>query len=159
MPNSGVGRLHPLDRAAPKGPALRATRIRAAPTSTAVRTRPAAGRCRRQARRDLPVWTTVDQTGKVKIDMAPIRREMFRQILPEGRIENLTPEERQRVAAEINQRMLGIEQGIKLSAAELARQAQQAEKAAEKAAAAQKTGAKTSEDGRRACRSQAATPP
>ena len=83
-------------------------------------------------------WTTVDQSGKVKIDMAPIRREMFRQILPEGRAENLTPEERQRVAAEINQRMLGIEQGIKLSAAELARQAQAAEKAAEKAAMAQK---------------------
>ena len=73
-------------------------------------------------------WTTIDQNGKVKIDMAPIRREMFRQILPEGRAENLTPEERQRVAAEINQRMLGIEQGIKLSAAELARQAQAAER-------------------------------
>ena len=84
-------------------------------------------------------WTTVDATGKVKIDMGPIRREMFRQILPEGRAENLTPEERQRVAAEINQRMLGIEQGIKLSAAELARQAQAAEKAAEKAVSAQKT--------------------
>ena len=83
-------------------------------------------------------WTTVDQNGKVKIDMAPIRREMFRQILPEGRAENLTPEERQRVAAEINQRMLGIEQGIKLSAAELARQAQAAEKAAAKVASAQK---------------------
>ena len=83
-------------------------------------------------------WTTVDENGKVKIDMAPIRREMFRQILPEGRAENLTPEERQRVAAEVNQRMLGIEQGIKLSAAELARRAQAAEKAAEKIASAQK---------------------
>lgn len=89
------------------------------------------------------LWTTVDASGKVKIDMAPIRREMFRQILPEGRMENLTAEERQRVAAEVNQRMLGIQQGIKLSAAELARQAQQAEKAAEKAATAQKVAVKT----------------
>jgi serine phosphatase RsbU (regulator of sigma subunit) len=85
------------------------------------------------------VWSTVDPSGKVKIDMAPIRREMFRQILPEGRFENLTADERQRVAAEINQRMLGIEQGIKLSAAELQRQAQAAEKAADKASTAQKT--------------------
>lgn len=84
-----------------------------------------------------PVMTTVDPSGKVKIDMAPIRREMFRQILPEGsRVENLTADERQRVAAEINQRMLGIEQGIKLSAAQLALQAQEAEKAAGKTAAA-----------------------
>jgi serine phosphatase RsbU (regulator of sigma subunit) len=75
-------------------------------------------------------WTTVDATGKVKIDMAPIRREMFRQILPEGRAENLTAEERQRVAAEVNQRMLGIEQGIKLGAAELQRRAEEAEKKA-----------------------------
>jgi serine phosphatase RsbU (regulator of sigma subunit) len=87
-------------------------------------------------------WTTVDQSGKVKIDMGPIRREMFRQILPEGRAENLTPEERQRVAAEINQRMLGIEQGIKLSAAELTRQAQAAERAG-KAASVQKPKAAT----------------
>ena len=81
-------------------------------------------------------WTTVDATGKVKIDMAPIRREMFRQILPEGRAENLTAEERQRVAAEVNQRMLGIEQGIKIGAAELQRRAEEAEK---KAATAQKS--------------------
>src|SRR6185503_3830669 len=85
------------------------------------------------------VWTTVDAAGKLKIDMAPIRREMFRQILPDGRFENLTNEERQRVAAEVNQRMLGIEQGIRLSAAELQRQAQQPEKAAEKAAISVKT--------------------
>ena len=86
----------------------------------------------------LAVWTTVDPSGKLKIDMAPLRREMFRQILPDGRFENLTAEERQRVASEVNQRMLGIEQGIRLSAAELQRQAQQAEKAAEKTAVAQK---------------------
>lgn len=77
-----------------------------------------------------PVWTRVDSTGKLTIDMAPIRREMFRQILPEGRVENLTPEQRQRVAAEINQRMLGIEQGIKIGAAEIQRRAEAAQKVA-----------------------------
>lgn len=80
------------------------------------------------------VFTTVDTSGKLTIDMAPIRREMFRQILPEGRLESLTPEQRQRVAAEINQRMLGIEQGIKISAAQVQRRAEEAEKAAARAA-------------------------
>ena len=84
------------------------------------------------------VTTSVDASGKLKIDMGPIRREMFRQILPSGRVENLSPEERQRVAAEINQRMLGIEQGIKIGAAEIQRRAQEAEKAAARTATASK---------------------
>ena len=64
------------------------------------------------------------------IDLAPIRREMFRQIVPEGRPEELTPEERQRIAAEVNQRMLGIAQGIKLGAKELQKRADEAALAA-----------------------------
>ena len=64
--------------------------------------------------------TMVDANGKLMIDMGPIRREMFRQICRRPRSENLTPEERQRIAAEMNQRMLGIQQGIKIGAAELA---------------------------------------
>ena len=82
------------------------------------------------------VQSAVDAEGKLKIDMAPIRREMFRQIVPDGRIENLTPEQRQRIAAEMNQRMMGIAEGIKIGAAEIAKRAQEAEKLAATRAAA-----------------------
>ncbi len=75
--------------------------------------------------------TRVDPTGKLMIDMASVRREILQQAVPEGkRVEDLTQEERQRIAAEINQRMLGIEQGIKLGAAELEKRAVEAQKAA-----------------------------
>ena len=58
------------------------------------------------------------------IDMGPIRREMLRQVLPNGkRFEDLKPEERQRIAAEVNQRLLGIQQGIQIGAAELQKRA------------------------------------
>lgn len=57
-----------------------------------------------------------------------MRREMYRQILGDQGMQNLTPEQRQRVAEEVNQRMLGIVQGIKLSAVELAKQAEEAAK-------------------------------
>ena len=63
-----------------------------------------AARCRRR-----PRWTRGRRSSM--IDLAPIRREMFRQIVPEGRPEELTPEERQRIAEEVNQRMLGIVAG------------------------------------------------
>jgi serine phosphatase RsbU (regulator of sigma subunit) len=88
--------------------------------------------------------SAVDAEGKLKIDMAPIRREMFRQIVPDGRIENLTPEQRQRIAAEMNQRMMGIAEGIKIGAAEIAKRAQEAEKlAATRAATTSRTAVQT----------------
>jgi len=68
------------------------------------------------------------------IDLAPIRREILRQIVPEGHFENLTPEERQRVTREVNQRLLGIQQGLQLGAAGLQKKAAEAE-AAQSAAA------------------------
>ena len=71
------------------------------------------------------------QLGRLLIDLAPIRREMFREIVPEGTFETMTPEERQKVAREVNQRLLGVVQGIKLGASEL-------QKLAEGAAAQQK---------------------
>ena len=73
---------------------------------------------------------TPETADRLRIDMAPIRREMFRQFVPEGKVESLTPEERQRIAAEINQRMIGIVQGIRVGAAELEKRAQAAERAA-----------------------------
>ncbi|HVQ41987.1 MAG TPA: PP2C family protein-serine/threonine phosphatase [Vicinamibacterales bacterium] len=72
-----------------------------------------------------------DANGKLMIDLAPIRREMLRAVVPNGRIEDLKPEDRQRIAAEINQRMVGIQQGIKITAAELEKRAQEAQREAD----------------------------
>ena len=80
---------------------------------------------------DLGFVKMFDANGKLMIDLAPIRREMLRQVVPDGRVENLKPEERQRIAAEINQRMVGIAQGIKIGAAELEKRAQEAQKEAD----------------------------
>jgi predicted Fe-S protein YdhL (DUF1289 family) len=52
------------------------------------------------------------------IDVGPMRREIVRQFVPEGQWEKLSDQERQRVMAEVNQRMLGIAQGIQLGTAE-----------------------------------------
>ena len=67
--------------------------------------------------------TTPPIGDRIKVDLAPIRRELYRQIVPGGHPEALTADERQRVTREVNQRMLGIVEGIKISAAELQKQA------------------------------------
>jgi sigma-B regulation protein RsbU (phosphoserine phosphatase) len=61
--------------------------------------------------------------GRMLVDLIPVRRELYREIMGEARPETLTPEQRQKVADEINQRMLGIAQGIRLGAAELQKKA------------------------------------
>jgi|GEM_PF-1294611 len=66
---------------------------------------------------------SVPDPTHMKVDLAPIRRELFRQMAPDGSFEQMTPEERQRVGREVNQRLLGIVQGIQLSAAELQKRA------------------------------------
>ena len=72
-----------------------------------------------------------DASGNLMIDMGPLRRELFQQVLPSGkRFEDLKPEERQRIAAEVNQRLLGIQQGIQIGAAELQKRALEAEQTA-----------------------------
>src|SRR5207302_240960 len=68
---------------------------------------------------------------RVTIDLEPIRRNLYRQIVPIERADNLTFDDRRRVALEVNQRMLGIVEGIKLSAAELRRRADEARRRAE----------------------------
>jgi serine phosphatase RsbU (regulator of sigma subunit) len=78
--------------------------------------------------------------SRLMIDLAPIRREIFKQIVPEGHLENLTPEERQRVNQEVSQRLLGIVQGLQLGAAGLQKKAADAER---EAAAAQAKSAET----------------
>ena len=90
------------------------------------------------------ITPTADASGNLTIDIAPLRRSLFRQVLPEGkRYEDLTPEDRQRLAAEVNQRMLGIQQGIQIGAAELQKRATELEKeAAAKALSTEKPAAK-----------------
>jgi serine phosphatase RsbU (regulator of sigma subunit) len=78
--------------------------------------------------------------GKLTIDLGPIQREIFRQILPEGRTENLSRDEWQRVMREVNQRMLGIQKGIQLGAEAIK---QQADAVAREQAAKAKAAART----------------
>jgi serine phosphatase RsbU (regulator of sigma subunit) len=64
-----------------------------------------------------------DDPTHMKLDLAPIRRELFRELTSDKDFQQLTPEERQRIGREVNQRLLGIVQGIQLSAAELQKKA------------------------------------
>jgi serine phosphatase RsbU (regulator of sigma subunit) len=73
-------------------------------------------------------------TDRILIDLAPVRREIARAILPDGKqFENLTSEQRERIGRELNARMLGIVQGIRLGAAEVQKQAEAAKKEADAA--------------------------
>jgi len=72
---------------------------------------------------------------RMMIDVGPMRREIVRQFVPEGQWEKLSEQERQRVMAEVNQRMLGIAQGIQLGTAEAQKRVAEAQKIAEAAAA------------------------
>src|SRR3954467_795583 len=67
----------------------------------------------------------------IKVDLAPIRRDLFREMAPNGRFDQMTPEERQRIGREVNQRLLGIVQGFQLSGAELQKKADAAKQQAE----------------------------
>lgn len=89
----------------------------------------------------MTITPVVDPSGNLMIDLGPLRRDLFRQVLPpDTRYEDLKPEERQRVAAEVNQRLLGIQQGLQIGAAELQKRALEARReAAAKAAAAKPT--------------------
>jgi len=84
--------------------------------------------------------STAGEPETIRIDVGPIAQEVFRQIVPEGTNPNdLTPEQRQRVGAEINQRMLGITEGFRLAAEELKRKADEARRKAEEGRKTQAT--------------------
>jgi serine phosphatase RsbU (regulator of sigma subunit) len=74
------------------------------------------------------------QGDRLQIDLEPIRRELFRQMVPDGG-QNLTPDERRQIGAQVSARMLGIEEGIRIGAAELQKRAEEARRQAEIAAA------------------------
>jgi serine phosphatase RsbU (regulator of sigma subunit) len=60
-----------------------------------------------------------------------MRRDIVRQIVPEGQWEQLSQQDRQRVISEVNQRMLGIAQGIQLGAAEAQKRVAEAQRVAD----------------------------
>jgi serine phosphatase RsbU (regulator of sigma subunit) len=67
-------------------------------------------------------------TDRIVIDMGAITRDMYRKYVPEGGLQGMTAEQRQQMARDINQRVMGIAEGIRLSAAELQKKAQESEK-------------------------------
>ena len=89
-------------------------------------TPPAADRAARQAAAEAATANPMGE--KVVIDMGAIARDMFRKYIPEAGREAMTPEQRQQVAREINQRVMGIAEGIRLSAEQLEKRAEEARK-------------------------------
>lgn len=65
---------------------------------------------------------------RIVIDMAAITRDMYRKYVPEGGMQSLTAEQRQQMGRDINQRVMGIAEGIRLSASELQKKAAEAER-------------------------------
>jgi serine phosphatase RsbU (regulator of sigma subunit) len=90
-----------------------------------------------------PLPPGTDESDRIHIDVGPIARDVFRQLVPDGtNPSTLTPEQRRQIASEINQRMAGINEGLKLAAAELQRKADEArQKADDDKKAAQKKAA------------------
>ncbi len=70
--------------------------------------------------------TGTEVSDRVVIDMGAIAREMFSKYMPEGGFENMTPEARQQLAREVNMRITGIAEGIRISAEQLQRKAEAA---------------------------------
>jgi serine phosphatase RsbU (regulator of sigma subunit) len=61
---------------------------------------------------------TGDETDRIRIDLAPVRRELLQELMNGSdarRLDELSPEERSRIFSELNQRMLGIQQGIQMA--------------------------------------------
>ena len=78
------------------------------------------------------VATVVDP---LRIDLAPIRRELLRELVPDGRLDSLTPEQRQKLGEELRNRMLGIQEGLELGAKALQQRADEALRLAQAQAA------------------------
>jgi serine phosphatase RsbU (regulator of sigma subunit) len=73
-----------------------------------------------------------EEDDRIRIDVGPIAREVFQDLVPEGTSAGeLTGDQRRRIAAEINQRMTGINEGLRLAAAELQRKADEVRREAE----------------------------
>ena len=133
VPPPGPVTAVPAPPAAPKSPTVGAVDVPPPPVAP-------------QAPEGSRVITTIDAKDRIKIDMAPIRRELMREFLPPGKQPgNLTPEERERLGREMAQRMLGVVAGLQLGAAELKKQAEAAQREAEADAKRQTDAAKTAQ--------------
>src|SRR5262245_8423465 len=74
--------------------------------------------------------------GKLQIDLRPLRREILQQIFPDReRFDQLSREERDLILGKVNERMLGIQQGIQILQQKASEQATGAKVAAEAASA------------------------
>ena len=80
---------------------------------------------------DAPTDPNAPPRDRILIDVGPMRRDIVRQIVPEGQWEKLTDTERRQIMEEVNQRMLGIAQGIQLGAAEAQKRVAEAQRAAD----------------------------
>ena len=98
---------------------------------------------------------------RITFDMMPIRRDMIEQLVGSREdFQRLSPEQRQEVIGEVNQRMLGIVQGIQMGAAEVQKKVSAAQQLADvKARAAASASAQAAARGRSraAATTQAAT--
>jgi serine phosphatase RsbU (regulator of sigma subunit) len=71
---------------------------------------------------------------RIVIDMGAITREMFNKYVPEGGLEKMTPEQRQQMGRDVSQRVMGIAEGIRISAEQLQKKAEEAKEAKAKPA-------------------------
>ncbi len=91
-----------------------------------------AGEPPRESRRGGPSNDDVQPNpDRILIDLMPIRREIMDQLVGTEDWDRLPPEERQRIVAQANQRMLGIAQGIELGRQELQKKVAAAKQAAD----------------------------
>jgi serine phosphatase RsbU (regulator of sigma subunit) len=64
---------------------------------------------------------------RIHIDLGPMRREMLHDIFPDrDRWDQLSPEERDQILSKVNERMLGIRQGIEILQQKASQQAEEA---------------------------------
>ena len=74
--------------------------------------------------------------NRIQIDLGPVRREILQQLFPDReRWDQLSPQERTLILSKVNERMLGIQQGIQILQKKASEQAADARTAAAAAAA------------------------
>lgn len=112
----------------PPGAALGPTRPDAVgPARPVEGTKPPDGVPQTSATPAVPVAPVPPDVGdKVVIDMGAIARDMFSKYVPEGGFEKMTPEQRTQLAREVNSRMMGIAEGIRISSEQLQKRADEA---------------------------------
>ncbi len=84
-----------------------------------------------EPRRGGPPDAAQTNPDRILIDLMPIRREIMAQLVGTEDWDRLSSDERQRIVAQANQRMLGIAQGIELGRQELQKKVAAAQQAAD----------------------------